>query len=410
MWRGWLKRNKNRDLQEQVQTDKIAHSQRVLLEAAVATADVAHHVTARLKQSLEDAIQQFEAVAAIMRDALLVCDVGGNVKACNPAAEAIFGMPTAHLMRRSVVHLFERHGKPLATAAELWSILCADGKETLGLWGVRDGVGFPVEATTMRLDRSDGSSLMMMVIRELPKLHDGDTGSLGNYRSLFDLSFDGILVVQNQQVVAANARAGSLFGCTPEKLLSVELDRLVEETSRERVARLDDGAADATEAEIVNPDGKHLSLLMASTPISWNEQIAHLITVRDITILKKLSYHLIEDVDMICCFDQKFRITFANEVFCSYYGVSRQEIVGKDIRSVFISTERETLCLNIGRLAPERPTRRTQVQTVRDGRLRVQDWIDHACYDDSGQVVEYQRTGRDITEAYMRVVGQFRSF
>ena len=105
----WFSSRRKRASEEE-QTNKIASSQKILLDAAISTADMAQYVTIKLKECLQDAIQQFESTIAIMSDALLICDAAGHIKACNPAASKIFGYDPSEMMKQSVLNLFRHHG------------------------------------------------------------------------------------------------------------------------------------------------------------------------------------------------------------------------------------------------------------------------------------------------------------
>lgn len=402
---------KNRRLREKEreQRFKVVDSQNVLLSAATDAADAAQHVTTTLRSYLEDSIRQFETTIALMNDALLVCDQHGLIKAFNPAAEQMFGYTSRDMDHGSVTSLFRLFGTVPHSHTSLWAALNCDqdghGPEAT-LNGLRsNGETFPLEASMTRLDRSDGSTVMLMLIRELTEeyqlQHHADVHE-HRYRTLFDLSFDGILIVQDGRVVAANAAAGHLFDVEPTALLAVPFDTLVHSQASDAIRSIDSGRTETMKAEATRRDGAKVKLLLSSASINWNDSQACLITVTDTVGLSliedALKVRTDTDVDMIVVFDAAFSITFANRAYAAYYGVDAKDIVGKDIRTILSEAERDALLLKLFSLSPESPTRRAQVYAAKpDGTKRLKDWLDHATYNPDGSVVEYQRTGRDIT-------------
>ncbi len=279
----WFRKKKNH-IEEQ-QRDKISSSQKMLLDAAISTADMAQFVTTRLKEGLEDAIKQFETTAAIMSDALVMSDTKGKMKACNPAASKIFGYETCEIMKKSALDLFLHHGGIIASPDELWQ---AAGPEVMqemkDLIGIRkNGEEFPVEITMTKLGRADGSTIVLMLIKDMSDwiaLKKEAEINTNRYHSLFELCFDGILVVQDGRIVAANQQAGRLFGVRAESLSNVEFTHLVNKEDREKLVNIH---REPVTVSAVRPDGKPMALLFSGTDITWNDETtASLVTVRDL--------------------------------------------------------------------------------------------------------------------------------
>lgn len=403
MWGFFGKKAKDRFLKEEDQKRKVAQSQVALLEAATTTADAAHHVTNQLKKHLEESIIQFETTVRILSDGLIVCDANGTVKAFNPAAEIIFACKAENIISKPVTNLFRLDGiKPLDQVS-LWEALQQEkdgGSPTATLKGRRiNGESFPLEATMTRLDRYDGSSVVLMLIRDLTTIVETSREleiHAHRYRSIFNVSFDGILIVQNGTVVAANKASEILFGRDEQSLLSTKFSSLMDMQGK----TLETQIGPIVSAEAKNQDGSMRPLLLSSVEITWNNLPARLLTAKDVSQMKayEMAVKNIRDQqpDMIICFTSDFIINFANSHFCKYYNVNNTEVVGKDIRDVLSNTEVDVLRLKS--LTQENSFCRSQICVSNpDGTIRIQDWTDHASYDNDGILVEYQRTGRDIT-------------
>ncbi len=390
-------------MREEERRRKVVQSQMALLEAATSTADAAHHVTTRLRQHLEDAIRQFESASRIMRDALLVCDADGVIQAFNPAAEMIFSMP--ELLHTSVRNLFVLGGNTISTTALLWESVTADIdgiSPSAALRGRRgNGEIFPLETSMTRLDRSDGKIVVLILVRDLSASAETQRIAMVHeqrYHALFDLAFDAILIVQDDRVVAANKAAATLFGRRPDELLSTPLDTLVDDASVHGL----EGQTGIIEIAPLRDSTRSLQLIFSGTTITWNEQPANLITVKDVSGIKGIEtadWRMENNnVDMIVCFGPDYLIRYVNESFCRYYNSTRSKLIGCDIRSLLTTEECSTLMLSVHNLSPQNPTRRVQIQLADGDNTRLQDWIDHASFDEQGRPNEFQRTGRDITD------------
>lgn len=397
---------------EAEQQRKIEVSQRVLLEAATSTADAAQHVTAMLKRHLEESIRQFNTTTSMLCDAFIISDSRGLVSAFNPAAEAMFGYPADGMLRRHVTSLFLLDGAPPNQRADLWTGIEHDldglGTATTParLLGLRaNGDTFPIETTLASLDRVEGDEVQMILVRDLTELATV-TRDANNYEqrysTLFDMTFDGILVVQGEQIVAANNSAGRLFGRSPDLLRTEHFTSLVDAQHRARLDVIDDGSRATVQASATLNDGTSVQLLFSGGEITWNNEPASLITVKDVSEMSRLETDVLGRrdnlLDMIVCFGGDFAITFANEAFCKMAQKSAAELLGSDVRDLLPEGERDTALLNLRSLSPEAPTRRVQIHIPHQDGPRLQDWIDHATFDSKGNPVEYQRCGRDITD------------
>lgn len=391
-------RKNKRDLQ---QSQKMEESQRALLEAATATANAAHEVTTRLKERLDDSITRFEGTARILNDALILCDMNGLIQVVNPAAKRIFGNK---LTGTNVTDLFDRSGSILNHAA-LWSMIEDETNwqpnAEAPLRGRRlNGELFWIRPSITRLDWSDKTSSLLLLIGDVTGIVQARSESRlaeRRYRSIFESSFDGILVVQHGMIVAANPSIAVLFGYSAEELLGRPLPILFDPDDREKI----EGDSKRHFAVTgITETGDILDLIYRATTIKWHDETARLITVKEVTdmkLLEELAKTRDNGVDMVVCFDRKFRITFANQSYARKVGALRAELLGKDIRDFVDPSERETFLNNIANLGVANPSCRVQVQVKGDAGYRVYDWIDHAIVDNNSEIIEYQRIGRDIT-------------
>lgn len=278
-------KNQDRDLLQQM---KIEESNRVLLAAATETANAAHDVTNLLKDRLEDSLKKFESTARILNDALIMCDMNGIITVSNPSAERLFGGP---LIETSVLKLFERGGEALTGTKELWSVL-KDETNWLPvadepLQGRRaDASLFWIEPSLTRLDWSDKTSSMLLLVRDVTHivlLNETDQ----RYRSMFETNIDGILIEQNGIIVAANPTIKRLFGHNTKELLTRSVLDLFGEEDHSHVAAHDD-ATQHFSVRGIHASGCSLNLIFTATRITWDNKAARLITIKDVTDMRRL--------------------------------------------------------------------------------------------------------------------------
>ncbi|MDC0835881.1 EAL domain-containing protein [Geitlerinema sp. CS-897] len=93
-------------------------------------------------------------------------------------------------------------------------------------------------------------------------------------------------------------------------------------------------------------------------------------------------------------------ITFANEVLCQALGTSLEEMVGKKWSDFANAEDLETRVFKeLTQLSPTNPRCIVENRDTRsDGSVGWTQWLNEGIFNESGQLVEIQSVGRDITE------------
>ncbi|MEQ9559887.1 MAG: PAS domain S-box protein, partial [Rhodospirillales bacterium] len=90
--------------------------------------------------------------------------------------------------------------------------------------------------------------------------------------------------------------------------------------------------------------------------------------------------------------------TFVNEAYCQYYGVPRDQLIGRPVGSELSDSDAVLRQTIIRRIGPSNPIEENLHRVVgRDGKVSWQQWTERAVFDDDGRMVEIQGVGRDIT-------------
>jgi PAS domain S-box-containing protein len=110
---------------------------------------------------------------------------------------------------------------------------------------------------------------------------------------------------------------------------------------------------------------------------------------------------IVEDyqTELICRFKPNGTLTFVNEVYCRYFGKSRDELLGMNFLYFVPENERPRLIQHLSAFSAAKPvgTLEHQIHLPGDG-LRWLQRTDRAIFDDRGRIFEYQSVGRDITD------------
>lgn len=105
-----------------------------------------------------------------------------------------------------------------------------------------------------------------------------------------------------------------------------------------------------------------------------------------------------DQTELICRFRPNGALTYVNEAYCRYFGCEREDLRGRNVLLSISEADREKVYSRLKELRPERPadTLEYRVENV-FGDVLWSQWTYRALFDDSGNVLEYQSIGRDIT-------------
>ncbi len=110
---------------------------------------------------------------------------------------------------------------------------------------------------------------------------------------------------------------------------------------------------------------------------------------------------LVENMQaLICRFLPDGTLSFVNSAYCHYFKKAREKLVGKNFFKFIPEKEQSKVRKHFRSLTQENPVVSYEHQVLApDGEIRWQTWTDHAIFDDSGVLQQYQSIGLDITES-----------
>lgn len=146
---------------------------------------------------------------------------------------------------------------------------------------------------------------------------------------------------------------------------------------------------------IFDPSGSVLYAIAAFQDISQRKE-----QEMAVRVAHELYQSVVEnEVLLICRFNPEGSLTFVNQAYCNYFGLTRAELLGASFYPVINLSQRSIVQSELAKINPENPTMLIETRVInRDGEVRWQRWTNQGFFDDRGYIVEYQATGEDITE------------
>jgi PAS domain S-box-containing protein len=291
---------------EQAQIRKVEESQLALLSAATSTADAAHVVTSILRDRLDDSLRQLEVTSKLLSDSLILCSHDGTIESANPITEHMFGWNPDELVGQNIHILFRGSDGSLMDLEAIINAFTTNLSHPNPLLEVpletmrgkkNNGRLFWVDGDVTIIDRLDGSKKIMFLSRDVTTrvetLRELEQNEL-RYRSIFEQSFDAILVVKNHFVVAANPAITRIMGYEPDEMMAQPLSMIVHPDDKKKIddyhnARMNgEMGFMAYTIKGVHRDGHDVELLWTSSALYWEGKPGSLITIRDVSEFKAL--------------------------------------------------------------------------------------------------------------------------
>nr|WP_320160845.1 PAS domain S-box protein [uncultured Methanoregula sp.] len=120
---------------------------------------------------------------------------------------------------------------------------------------------------------------------------------------------------------------------------------------------------------------------------------------RELHRVKERYQSVVEDqTEFICRFSPDGRLTFVNEAYCRYFGLSKAACLEKQQVVEIPKEDRALVQHHIKSLTKANPVGSIEHRIIMpSGKIRWQHWSDRAIFDPEGKIIEYQSVGRDIT-------------
>lgn len=175
------------------------------------------------------------------------------------------------------------------------------------------------------------------------------------YRLLVEHSPDGILIEKSGVIEFINRKAVDLLGFDESKELIGKplpsflgfLDHKMK-VLKTRSQRGDSEVVITTEERIVRPDGSQIDVEITAVPVTYKDEPAIQVVIKDITERKRAeeelrfkSFLLDNATDAIVVNDFKGKIIYVNDATCYYTGYTQEELLNKNLKDLEPSFTKE---------------------------------------------------------------------
>lgn len=246
-------------------------------------------------------------------------------------------------------------------------------------------------------------------ITELKEARDELRESEQHFRAFGEASSEAMLIHGNSKVLDWNPRLSEMTGYNHSEIAQMSPHDFVHPLERHAVLQLI--AEEATkhyETLLLTKGGDVLEVAINSQPVEWDNTSARIAVIRDITHFKDVEamlrssrerYRTVIDntIDLVCCFNEHFEITFANQTFREYYEVEIEDLTGCNLLDVVPEEDHDKFRDHLATITQTDQVRRVIHRVERVDEIRWQDRIDRGIFDDQGNLIEYQSVSRDIT-------------
>jgi two-component system, cell cycle sensor histidine kinase and response regulator CckA len=310
----------------------------------------------------------FQNIIQQATDAIITIDEQQRIIIFNNAAEVMFGYTERDLLGGSIDKLIpkryrtdHRHyvtefGKTGTTTRKMGDLGTIFGRRA-------DGEEFPIEASIARSDHN-GRKYYTVILRDTTnriRTEKELEQSKESYFGLFNTIGNAVIVLNEYgEILDANASTGTMFGYTHDDLVgmswtSFHLDQNgSSDPLHTRLIAAFRGEAQSFEWVFQSKSGNPLTTdVLLSKGIYFGRDVV-IATIHDITDLKKkedqirIFEQIIDNInESVTLFDTDGTVLFVNNAFCETYGYVRNEVTGKDIRSLISARVKDGVIRNI---------------------------------------------------------------
>lgn len=116
-----------------------------------------------------------------------------------------------------------------------------------------------------------------------------------NFQTLFNSTFEGIVVAHKEKIVAANRAVCDIFKCSPEDIIGKDFSKFIPEEFRIKMqSELNSGRDIKTECPAKTQNGSEIHLGISSRTVNYKGEWASLVAIRDLTERKMMEAQILQ--------------------------------------------------------------------------------------------------------------------
>ncbi len=239
-------------------------------------------------------------------------------------------------------------------------------------------------------------------------------------RALLDSAAQGVVAVDvNGKIVLVNSLVEKMFLYKREDLIGQPLEKLIPHDLSDGYLKSPNDK-EMGRHSLLPPtgnyfhghrqDGSQFLLEIALSDVQLHDEWMSLALLTDATERAQIEQRLkkseelyrsvVEDqVDLIARYTPEGLRTFANDAYCRFLGRTREELIGQPLWEHIPVDDHDRMRENFARLTKEHPVLHYEhCDLTHNGKVVVNQWIDRAIFDASGELREIQCIGRDVTK------------
>ncbi|MHA1909058.1 MAG: PAS domain S-box protein, partial [Candidatus Thorarchaeota archaeon] len=344
----------------------------------------------------------------------------GIIDYVNPKFTEMTGYSSAEVIGKNP-SLLQSGITPPETYSELWEYLTA-GKEWHGEFVNRkkNGITYWEDALISPIVDSNGDTTHYMAIKQditaQRQVDDALKRSEERFRNIFESSPNGMFIYELQE----DDRL-IFFDSNPaaDRILGIDCSDFIGKTIEEAFPPLRDSEIPARYREAASKgtpwhlqqytnfrDGVRGIYEIDAFQITKNKVVTAFVDItkritaqEELTASEERYRRVIEDqTEFIIRWKADGVRTFANDSYCTFCGLTREEAVGTSFYDMISDEDLVKAKERIAAITPENPVSTAVLQTtLTDGSKGWTEWTDRGIFDEVGNLIEYQSTGRDIT-------------
>ncbi|MHA2424254.1 MAG: PAS domain S-box protein [Candidatus Thorarchaeota archaeon] len=391
-------------------------------------AEIGHHIrnvvrSRKTEEALAESEERLRKLSRAVEHSpagIMITDTEGILDYVNPKFTEMTGYSSDEIIGLNP-SILQSGLTPPETYIDLWEKL-GEGKEWHGEFVNRkkNGMVYWEDARISPIADSNGNITHYMAIKQditaQRQADDALKRSEERFRNIFESSPNGMFIYELMEdgrlvFFDSNPAADRILGLdcsdyigkTIEEAFPPLIDSEVPKRYREAASV---GIPWSSQQFVYSHDGIRGVYEIDAFQISKNKMvtafvdITERITAQEELLASKERYRrVIEDqTEFITRWKPDGIRTFVNNSYCRYYGLTREEAIGTSFYHLISDEDLAMVKERIKSITYEKPVS-TAVHRVilPDGSTGWNEWTDRGFFDEAGNLIEYQSTGRDIT-------------
>lgn len=297
----------------------------------------------------------------------------------------------------------------------IYSINKLNAGSTLETWSfkiVRDN-GSETHYEARAGKRGDGFLLILRDETDIVVTREELMESESHFRTFGQASNEAMMIHNSDRLLDWNPRLSEMTGFSSVEIGSMRADEFIHPLERHNLPPTTINPSSYTTL-FCTKTGNPIEVAVNARPVEWKGETARIQVIRDITHLKDVEnlLHLSREryksitentFDVVCCYGVDLRFTFMNQTFYEYFADRIRDNLA--LTDIVDPRDHKRIHNQMSGLDITANVKRTVYRVSHHGETRWLDWIDRAIYDESGEFIEIQGIGRDVTD-YIRISKQ----